>query len=128
MTLQHRIDTAPSACAGSTSTVAAPKRSSRSGAPLPSASAGKGAGEGEQGGAAVALLDSPLPDGRFLFHFEGSSRHVGMLIEDLRRRGYRRVAGPPQRVHQYAVERLAGGGRNYRLEWIEPKPARQAKA
>lgn len=97
------------------------------GAPLPSVASSPSSGPGEEGGAAAALLDSSLRDGRFLFHFEGTSQHVSLLIQDLRRRGYRRVAKAPLRIGQFSVELLSGPGRNYRLEWIEPRPARLPK-
>lgn len=128
--LQHNIVemTAQSVTVARTSPRAAAAKSGASGFPLPSAnSCRQPSGPGEQGGAAATLLDSPLRDGRFLFSFEGESKHVFPLIQDLRGRGYTRVPGAPHRVGQYAVTSIDKAAHLHRLEWIEPKPARAPK-
>lgn len=79
------------------------------------------------GPAAPALLDSPLPDGRFVRVAEGGSKVLIRFIEDLRSRGYRRVDGAPSRVNEFSAECIDSATHQYRLVWIEPRPARRPK-
>lgn len=84
-------------------------------------------GTSGEGRPAPALLDSPMPDGRFLHVAEGSSKVLIVLIESLRSRGYRRVDGAPGRVNEFAAECIDPATHQYRLVWIEPRPAREPK-
>lgn len=85
-------------------------------------------GTSEEGRPAPTLLDSPLPDGRFHHVAEGGAKVLISIIESLRSRNYRRVAGAPSRVGEFSAECLDAASHKYRLEWIEPRPARAPKA
>lgn len=84
-------------------------------------------GTSEEGRPAPTLLDSPLPDGRFHHVAEGGAKVLISIIESLRSRNYRRVVGAPARVGEFSAECLEAASHKYRLEWIEPRPARAPK-
>ena len=74
------------------------------------------------------VLRAPLPNGRARVTAEGASRDLGALISDLRQRCYRRVERAPRRVREFSAESIDPAAHTYRLEWIEPRPARRARA